>query len=67
MNMSTKTGSEALEPIIVVWADGRRTTLNPDLTRRIWEAVKKGWYSGPQELVEQALDWYSSPHELGKE
>ena len=64
--MTTEVGTEALEPIILVWTDGSRTTLNSDLTRRIWEAVKNGGYSGPQELIEQALEWYFRQHESEK-
>ena len=47
---------EALEPIVLVFSDGRRETLSAELTRRIWEKVERGHYSGPEELIHHALD-----------
>ena len=55
MNMSDSDITEQ-EPIILAFSDDRRVTFNPELTTRIWEAVRNGYYSGPQELVDRALD-----------
>lgn len=51
----------ALEPIILVFSDERRYTLNPELTARVWEEVRNGRYSGPQELIDRALDSLFAP------
>ncbi|HZQ55267.1 MAG TPA: hypothetical protein VFB14_23920 [Bryobacteraceae bacterium] len=45
-----------LEPIVLAFSDGRRDTLSPDLTRRIWESVRRGDYASPQEFMDRALD-----------
>lgn len=45
-----------LEPIILAFSDGRRYTLETELTRRIWTEVERGHYSGPEELIHRALD-----------
>jgi hypothetical protein len=45
-----------MEPIVIVFSDGRRFTLGQEITARIWEEVKCGRYSGPQELITLALE-----------
>ena len=45
-----------LEPIVLVFSDGTRFTLGQEITARIWEEVKCGRYSGPQELITLALE-----------
>ena len=44
------------EPIILAFSDGRRYTLETDLTRRIWKELERGLYSGPEELIGRALE-----------
>jgi hypothetical protein len=44
------------EPIILAFSDGRRYTLEAGLTRRIWKQLERGHYSGPEELIQRALD-----------
>ncbi|MDQ2944848.1 MAG: hypothetical protein M3Y27_02705 [Acidobacteriota bacterium] len=34
-----------------MFSDGRRYTLETELTRRIWKEVERGYYSGPEELI----------------
>ena len=44
------------EPIILVFSDGARYTLQTDLTTRIWKEVERGRYNSPEEVIGRALD-----------
>ncbi len=44
------------EPIMLAFSDGRRHTLQSDLTIRIWKEVERGRYNSPEEVIGRALD-----------
>ena len=58
----TDTSAAELEPIVLAFSDGRRHTLEPELTRRIWKEVELERYSGPADLIHRALDALFQDH-----
>lgn len=54
--MKSATDATEPEPIVLAFSDGRRYTLKTELTRRIWEEVERGHYSGAEEFINRALD-----------
>jgi hypothetical protein len=44
-----------LEPIVLVFPSGKRVQLARETTEKIWAAVRRGWYSSPQQLIDVAL------------
>ncbi|HZS53188.1 MAG TPA: hypothetical protein VFA65_02195 [Bryobacteraceae bacterium] len=53
-----ETHTDAPEPIVLAFSDGRRYTLKPEITRHIWKEVAQGHYSSPEEYITLALDAY---------
>jgi hypothetical protein len=46
------------EPLEILLSSGNRIALSTELTTRIWEAVERGEYSGPQEYIDRTLREY---------
>ena len=54
--MNGATDASEPEPIVLVFSDGRRYTLKPEITRHIWKEVNLGHYSGPEEYINRAFE-----------
>lgn len=46
------------EPLEIVLSSGNRIMLSTEFTTRIWDAVERGEYSGPQEYIDRTIREY---------
>lgn len=58
--MNAKLDATEPEPIVLAFSDGRRYTLETEITRHIWKEVEMGHYRSAEEYIIRAFDAHFS-------